>query len=173
MENNIIKKNQLELLPKNEIATIVEFNTLPMAKDKKELLPAIIRKDALALIEIKKEFYNVRKQRSIYGLAWFIKKVVVLLTAKLIRFMFLSTSRLASFAVFSVIVILSTTIITKNVVNSMNGITINHAEEQAGFSIYTVKDDEEAKARAEYENHETEVNQNTEVIYDTEDTNQE
>ena len=72
MENNIIKKNQLELLPKNEIATIVEFNTLPMAKDKKELLPAIIRKDALALIEIKKEFYNVRKQRSKYGLAWFL-----------------------------------------------------------------------------------------------------
>ena len=172
MENNIIKKNQLELLPKNEIATIVEFNTLPMAKDKKELLPAIIRKDALALIEIKKEFYNVRKQRSKYGLAWFLKSMAIL-TAKLIRFMFLSTSRLASFAVFSVIVILSTTIITKNVVNSMNGITINHADEQAGFSIYTVKDDEEAKARAEYESHETEVTQNNDVIYNTEDTNQE
>ena len=149
MENNIIKKNQLEVLPKNEIATIVEFNNLPMAKDKKDLLPAIIRKDALALIEIKKEFYDVRKRRSMYGLAWFLKKMAIL-CAKLVRFFFLSTTRLASFAVFSVIVILSTTIITRNVVNSVNGIRVTQVEDDTtGFSIYSVKDDAEAKARAE------------------------
>jgi len=148
MENNVIKENQLEVLPKNEIATIVEFSRLPMAKDKKELLPTIIRKDALALIEIKKEFYNVRKQRSIYGLAWFLKKVIVLF-AKLIRLVFLTTTRLASFAVFSVIVILSTTIITKNVVNFMSDIRTTENVENKGFSIYDVKDDEEAKAQAE------------------------
>lgn len=149
MENNIMKKNQLELLPKNEITAIVEINTLPMAKDKRDLLPAIIRKDALALIEIKKEFYNVRKQRSKYGLVWFLKSLAIL-TAKLIRFMFLSATRLTSFAIFSVIVILSTTIITKNVVNSLNGITVNQVEDETtGFSIFSVKDDAEAKARAE------------------------
>lgn len=151
MENNIIKKNQLEVLPKNEIATIVEFNNLPMAKDKKDLLPAIIRKDALALIEIKKEFYDVRKKKSIYGLAWFLKKVAVL-CAKLIRLLFLGTARLACFAVFSVIVILSTTIITRNVVNSVNGIRVTEAEDNTkGFSIYSVKDDADAKARADLE----------------------
>ena len=152
MENNIIKENQLEVLPKNEIATLVKLNSLPVAKDKKELLPTIIRKDALALIEIKKEFYNVRKGRSIYGLAWFFKKLALLM-AKLIRFIFLSTMRLTCFAVFSVIVILSTTIITRNVVNSVNGIRATEVEDNTkGFSIYSVKDDADAKARADLEN---------------------
>lgn len=166
MENNVIKENQLEVLPKNEIATIVEISRLPMAKDKKELLPAIIRKDALALIEIKKEFYNVRKQRSIYGLAWFVKKVIVLF-AKLGRFLFLTTTRLTSFAIFSAIVVLSTTIITKNVVNSMAGIRTTENVENTWFSIYQVKDDEIAKAQAELidanqknEQNETEESQN-------------
>ena len=45
MENNIIKENQLEVLPKNEIATLVKLNSLPVAKDKKELLEiATLRK---------------------------------------------------------------------------------------------------------------------------------
>lgn len=149
MENNIIKEKQLDLLPKNEIATIVEINMLPVAKDKKDLLPAIIRKDALALIEIKREFYNVKKQRSEYGLVWFFKSIARL-TAKLIRFLFLGVTRLTSFAIFSIIVILSTTIITKNVVNSLNGIKVNKVEDETtGFSIYSIKDDVEAKAKAE------------------------
>ncbi|MBQ3407637.1 MAG: hypothetical protein IJH12_00335 [Clostridia bacterium] len=147
MENNVIKENQLEVLPKNEIATIVELNNLPVAKDKKELLPTIIRKEALALVEIKKEFYNVKKQRSIYGLAWFLKKVAVL-CAKLIRYLFLGVTRLVSFVMFSVIVILSTTIITRNVVNSLYGVRATEVD-GTGFSIFSVKDDEEAKAHAD------------------------
>lgn len=146
MENNVIKENQLEVIPNNEITALVELNKLPEIKDRRELLPTIIKKDALALIEIKKEFQNLKKRRSLYGLTWFLKKSAVFF-AKLCRFVFLATSRLACFVVLSAIVILSTTILTKNIVNSLYGARATQ-EESTEYSIYSVKDDEQAKAQA-------------------------
>lgn len=147
MENNIIKENQLEVIPNNEITTIVELNTLPAVRDKKELLPTIIKKDSLALIEIKKEFQDLKKRRSLYGLAWFLKKSIVLF-GKLCRALFMATSRTACFIALSAVVILSTTILTKNIVNSLYGARATQ-EDNVEYSIYNVKDDEQAKAQAE------------------------
>lgn len=149
MENNIIKESQLEVLSKNEITTIVNMSNLPVARNRSDLLPTVIKNNALALVEIKKEFYNVKKHRSIYGLTWFIKSIIVL-CAKLARFMFLSASRLVSFVMFSAILLLSTAIITKNVVNFVSGIKLTDVEDKnKEFSIYSVKDDAAAKAKAE------------------------
>lgn len=148
MENNIIKENQLEVLPNNEIANIVVENKLPVISSSKgDLLPTIIKKDTLALMEIKREFYEVKKQRSVYGIVWFLKKILILF-AKLVRYIVLASTRLVSFALLSAIIILSTTIITRNVVNSFYGFreTTEHGSE---YSIYYVKDDVAARANAE------------------------
>jgi len=59
MENNIIKEKQLEVLPKDEITNIVVKDKLPVILfTKGDLLPAVVKKDALALVELKREFYK-------------------------------------------------------------------------------------------------------------------
>ena len=113
---------------------------------KGDLLPAVVKKDALALVELKREFYKVKKQRSLYGIVWFLKEVLVLF-AKLVRYIVLASTRLVSFVLFSVIVILSTTIITQNIVNSIYGVK-EPSEQDSNYSIYYVKDDDEAKINA-------------------------
>ena len=69
MENNIIKENYLEVLPSQEIIKNEELNILPIIKqDPSLLLPVIIQKKELALIEIKKEISNVKQHKIIIGI---------------------------------------------------------------------------------------------------------
>lgn len=148
MENNIIKENQLEVLPKSEINNIIVVNELPvLSKCRSDLLPIVISQKALALLEIKEEYYKVKKLRHIYGIVWFLKNVLVLF-GKLVRYIFLASTRIISFALFSAVVILSTTIITSNVVNMIYGIK-DTSQNNTEYSIYNVKDDAQARANAE------------------------
>lgn len=146
MENNVIKENQLEILQKSKAVTVVEENKLPVLKNREDLLPAVIKRRDLALIEIKKEFYKIKQQHSLVGILVFLKKVLVLF-AKIIRCTILASSRMICLVMFSAIVIISTTIVTKNVVNSFYGVKATQGD--TVYSIYSIKDDEEAMQNAE------------------------
>lgn len=137
MENNVVKENYLEVLPSQEIITRKEVNTLPIIKDTSSLLPVIVNQRELALIEIKKEFYNIKKNHSLKGILKFIKNVAKLLL-KLVRLCILSFIRIVTFIAVSAIVVTTTTIITKNIINSYYGI---EPQEDITYSIFNMKDD--------------------------------
>lgn len=146
MGSNVIKENQLEILPKSKAVTVVEENKLPILRNRENMLPAIVKQRELSLIELKREFYKIKQQNSLVGVLICLKKVLILF-AKIIRGTILASSRMIGLVMFSAIVIISTTIVTKNVVNSFYG--VKDTEGDAVYSIYSVKDDEKAKAKAE------------------------
>ena len=137
MENNVVKENYLEVLPSQEIITKKENDMLPIVKDTNSLLPVIVNQRELALIEIKKEFYNIKKNRSLKGILKFIKFVAKLLL-KLVRLCIMSSIRIITFAAVSAIVVITTTIITKNIINSYYGVELH---EDTTYSIFNMKDD--------------------------------
>lgn len=138
MENNITQKNYLEILPNQSIVEKNNTNLLPVLKsDKNSLLPVIIKSKELALIEIKEDFNKLKKERSEIGLLKFAKNLAILL-AKFVRFCFLTTASVIGFVGVAVLIIASTAIITKNIVNSYYGIT---PEPDTTYSIFKMKDD--------------------------------
>lgn len=141
MENNVIKENYLEVLPSQEIITKKEVNTLPIVKDTSSLLPVIVQQRELALIEIKKEFYKIRKHHSLKGILKFIKNVTKLLL-KLVRLCILSSIKIIGFVAVSAIVVITTAIITKNIINSYYGV---EPQEDITYSIFNMKDDASEK----------------------------
>lgn len=137
MENNIVKENYLEVLPNQEIIVKKEIDILPVVKDTNSLLPVIINQKELALIEIKKELYNIKQHHSLKGVLTFIKNVAKIL-AKLVRLCILASIKIISFAIVSAIVVITTTIITKNIINSYYGV---QPKEDVTYSIFDMKDD--------------------------------
>lgn len=138
MENNIVQKNYLEVLPNQNIVTKEETNLLPAIKnDRNLLLPVIIEKKELALIEIKEDYNKLKEHKTFLGILKFIKKVIIIL-AKFVRFCFLAITSVIGFVGVAILIVASTAIITKNIVNSYYGIT---PEEDTTYSIFQMKDD--------------------------------
>ncbi|MBO5349624.1 MAG: hypothetical protein J6A89_07405 [Clostridia bacterium] len=138
MENNIIKENYLEVLPSQEIIKNEELNILPIIKqDPSLLLPVIIQKKELALIEIKNEISNIKGHKIIIGILKIIKILAIAL-AKFIRFCFIASASIVGFVGVSALVVMSTAIITKNIVNSQYGST---PQKDTTYSIFQMKDD--------------------------------
>lgn len=138
MENNIIKENYLEVLLSQEIIKNEELNILPIIKqDPSLLLPVIIQKKELALIEIKNEISNIKGHKIIIGILKIIKILAIAL-AKFIRFCFIASASIVGFVGVSALVVMSTAIITKNIVNSQYGST---PQKDTTYSIFQMKDD--------------------------------
>lgn len=138
MENNITQKNYLEILPNQNIIENKKENLLPVIRhDKSLLLPVIIEKKELALIEIKQEYQKLKEHKTALALLNFAKAVILTL-AKFTRFCFLTIASIIGFVGVAVLIIASTAIITKNIVNSYYGIT---PEPDTTYSIFKMKDD--------------------------------
>lgn len=138
MENNIVKENYLEVLPNQEILKKEELNILPtIIPDNNLLLPVIIQKKELALIEIKKELNNLKKHKTAIKILN-VAKVLVKAVAKFIRFCFIASASLIGFLGVSALIVMSTAIITKNIVNSYYGTT---PQKDTTYSIFKMKDD--------------------------------
>ena len=101
------------------------------------MLPVIIQKKELALIEIKEEYKKLKEHKTALAMLKFVKAVVVTL-AKFTRFCFLTIASVIGFIGVAILVIASTAIITKNIVNSYYGIT---PEPDTTYSIFKMKDD--------------------------------
>ena len=138
MENNITQKNYLEILPNQNIIENKKENLLPVIRhDKSLLLPVIIEKKELALIEIKQEYQKLKEHKTALALLNFAKAVILTL-AKFTRICFLTIASIIGFVGVAVLIIASTAIITKNIVNSYYGIT---PEPDTTYSIFKMKDD--------------------------------
>ena len=112
MENNIVKENYLEVLPSQDVIKNKKTNLLPVVKsDNNLLLPVIIKNKELALIEIKKEYSNLKEHK---------------------------TASVIGFIGVSILIVMSTAIITKNIVNSYCGTT---PQSDTTYSIFQMKDD--------------------------------
>ena len=132
MENNIIKGSYLEVLPEKEIIKSNNSNILPIIKaDNNLLLPVIMPKKEMGLIEIKKNFNILKKHKNI-------TKILLKAIAKFIRFCFMAIASIVGFIGVSVLIIMSTAIITKNIVNSYYGTT---PQEDTTYSIFKMKND--------------------------------
>lgn len=138
MENNIVKENYLEVLPSQDVIKNKKTNLLPVVKsDNNLLLPVIIKNKELALIEIKKEYSNLKEHKTALGLLKFIKSVTKIL-AKSVRFCFVASASVIGFIGVSILIVMSTAIITKNIVNSYCGTT---PQSDTTYSIFQMKDD--------------------------------
>lgn len=137
MENNVVKENCLEVLPKNEIMDNIQETTLPVLKNKENLLPTIIEKRELALIEIRREFYNIKQNHSAIDVLKFLKNTLFLF-AKFIRWSIMASSKVVGFIVVSAIIVVSTTIITKNIINAKY--SVDTKDDGTTYSIFKLKD---------------------------------
>ena len=169
MENNTLKENYLEVIPPKSVVLEKEKNNLPVLKDCRKLLPVIIEKKELALITINKELDTIKQNRIVAaimnGLVGLVKllKFGTMSFVKLIRWSILASTRFISFVVVCALVLLSTTIITKNIVNFYYGTDIKNDE--TSFSIFNVKDDvEAASAKPADSSNEVDVNNNNTQI---------
>jgi hypothetical protein len=137
MENNIIKENYLEVLPNQKLIKTVECEALlTLEEDKNLLLPVIIPKKELSLVEIKKDLNGLKEHTAITALLKFTKKLVKIL-AKFVRFCFIASSSIIGFVGVSALIVMSTAIITKNIVNSHCGST---PQNDTTYSIFKMKD---------------------------------
>ena len=137
MENNVVKENCLEVLPKNEIMNNIQETTLPVLRNNENLLPTVIKQRELALIEIKREFYNIKQNHSAVGILKFLKNTLLLL-AKFVRWSIMASSKVLGFIAVSAIIVISTTIITKNIINSKY--SVDRKDDETTYSIFRLKD---------------------------------
>ena len=138
MGNNIIKENCLEIIPNKEVEIDKKENVLPESKvNNNMLLPVIVKNRELALIEIKNEVAVLKENKTFTGLLKFIKATVKIL-AKLVRGLFMASAGIIGFVGVSIIVVIATAIITKNIVNSYCGTS---TEVDSTYSIFKMKDD--------------------------------
>ena len=138
MENNVVKGNCIEIVQDQNVVTEFEENKLPVIVNKANLLPVVIIEKELALKGIK-EKNNINKRSNVGNVIWnFIKKALFLF-AKLIRLCVIAIAKIVGFIVISAIIIISTTIITKNIINfycNKDKTTTDHSS----YSIFNVKD---------------------------------
>lgn len=138
MENNVVKGNCIEIVQDQNVVTEFEENKLPVIVNKTNLLPVVIIEKELALKGIK-EKNNINKRSNVGNVIWnFIKKALFLF-AKLIRLCVIAIAKTVGFIVISAIIIISTTIITKNIINfycNKDKTTTDHSS----YSIFNVKD---------------------------------
>ena len=138
MENNVVKGNCIEIVQDQNVVTEFEENKLPVIVNNENLLPVIIIEKELALERIK-EKNNINKKYNVGNVIWnFIKKALFLF-AKLIRLCVIAIAKTVGFIVISAIIIISTTIITKNIINfycNKDKTTTDHSS----YSIFNVKD---------------------------------
>ncbi len=138
MENNVVKGNCIEIVQDQNVVTEFEENKLPVIVNKANLLPVVIIEKELALKGIK-EKNNINKRSNVGNVIWnFIKKALFLF-AKLIRLCVIAIAKTVGFIVISAIIIISTTIITKNIINfycNKDKTTTDHSS----YSIFNVKD---------------------------------
>lgn len=138
MENNIVKESYFEVLHGKEITKNDEKNILPTIKqDSNLLLPVIIQKKELALLDIKKEFYNLKEHKTAIRILKMVK-VLAKTVVKFVRFCFISIASVIGFIGVSVLIVISTAIITKNIVNSYYGMT---PQQDTTYSIFQMKND--------------------------------
>ena len=124
------------------VVTEFEENKLPVIVNKANLLPVVIIEKELALKGIK-EKNNINKRSNVGNVIWnFIKKALFLF-AKLIRLCVIAIAKTVGFIVISAIIIISTTIITKNIINfycNKDKTTTDHSSYSI-FNVYLVKKD--------------------------------
>lgn len=138
MENNIVKENYLEVIPNKEIIRTNENNVLPaIVIDKKLLLPVIVQNKELALINIKKDLENIKNHKIIKNIVKVVKVLAIIL-AKFIRYCFIAVASITAFIGVSAVIVTSTAIVTKNIVNSYCGST---PQKDTTYSIFKMKDD--------------------------------
>ena len=138
MENNVVKGNCIEIVQNQNIVTDFEENKLPIIINNENLLPVIIIEKELALERIK-EKNNINKKYNVSNIIWnFIKKALFLF-AKLIRLCVIAIAKMIGFIIISAIIVISTTIITKNIINFYcnKGKTTT---ESSSYSVFNVKD---------------------------------
>lgn len=138
MENNVVKGNCIEIVQDQNVVTEFEENKLPVIVNKANLLPVVIIEKELALKGIK-EKNNINKRSNVGNVIWnFIKKALFLF-AKLIRLCVIAIAKMIGFIIISAIIVISTTIITKNIINfycNKDKTTTDHSS----YSIFNVKD---------------------------------
>lgn len=138
MENNIIKENYLEILPGQEIIKNNNPNMLPIIKvDNNLLLPVIMPKKELGLVEIKKDLNHLKEHKTVTKILK-VAKAVAKTLGKFVRFCFITTASIVGFVGVSVLIVMSTAIITKNIVNTYYG---TPPQEDTTYSIFKMKDD--------------------------------
>lgn len=137
MENNVVKENCLEILPKGEIISNIQETTLPVLKNSENLLPTVIKQRELALIEIKREFYNIRQNHSMVDILKFFKNTLFWF-AKFVRWSIMASSKVIGFVAVSAIIVISTTIITKNIINAKY--SVDRKDDETTYSIFKLKD---------------------------------
>lgn len=136
MENNI-KSECINTIKSKEIKT-KEVNLPIKLQDVDTLLPVVIISKEQALIEIKKQYNNLKENATLLGLIKFTKSVVKII-AILIKNCFKVSASAICFIGISVLVIMSTAIITKNVVNSC--FTNPPDTDATTYSIFQIKND--------------------------------
>lgn len=143
MENNIVKESYLEILPNQGIIENKNAHILPTIKENSNLLlPVIIQKKELGLLEIKNEFNNLKEHKTSIILK--IAKILAKTLAKFVRLCFIATASVIGFVGVSVLIVMSTAIITKNIVNSYYGTT---SQDDTTYSIFQMKDDADKDVR--------------------------
>lgn len=138
MESNVVKGNCIEIVQNQNIVTDFEENKLPVIVNNENLLPVVIIEKELALERIK-EKNNINKKYNVGNVIWnFIKKALFLF-AKLIRLCVIAIARMIGFIIISAIIVISTTIITKNIINCYCN-KDKTTSDRSSYSIFNVKD---------------------------------
>jgi hypothetical protein len=140
MDNNFVKENCLEIIPSQELIEVKTQKALTESnmEDKNMLLPVIVQCKELALIEVKNEITTLKEHKNPIGVLKFVKATVKIL-AKAIRTLFMASASVIGFIGVSILVIVATAIITKNIVNSYYGST---PDTDITYSIFKMKDDD-------------------------------
>ncbi len=139
MENNGIKENYLEVLSEKNITTITEPETKPaLVEDRSLLLPAIIPVGPTELISNN----NVTEISTKLRKRLFVKylKIIAKALLRFIRACFLVSANAALFAGVAIIIAVSSTIVTKNIVNSKYN--AKPASDDT-YSIYKIREEEQ------------------------------
>lgn len=137
MDNNILKENCLEVINENKMVTVNNSNMLPaLAIDSKMLLPVIIPREDQSLVFVQQEIEKIKNRKFIKILLKKLRTVCVL-CAKLIRYMFLFITGIICFLGVGLVVIMTTAIITRNIVNSKCEVV--DPDPETSFSIFVPK----------------------------------
>lgn len=148
MENNIIQNTFLEVLPNQEVIKKEETNILPNIKyDRNLLLPVVIPKRELALIEIKKEPIILENHKDASKVLH-VAKTVAKAFSKVVRFCFIASASVVGFVGVSALIVMSTAIITKNIVNSYYG---TEPEKNTTYSVFKMKEDVSKENKSDLE----------------------
>lgn len=139
MVNNTMQKDYLDIL-KNQNKKVPKENVLPAEmKQTNSLLPVIIDNKKLALIEIKQDFTDFKKEKNVIGFIKFTKNVAIALF-KFAKACVLTSTKIILFVAVAISIVVSTAVVTKNIINSYYGVP---QEKDTTYSIFKMKEDKE------------------------------